>query len=333
MKIIVDAYGGDKIPKEIVEGALLALEKDKDLEIVLAGKEDELNSILQGRTDRVSVLAAEEVITNHDVPTVAVRAKKNSSMVKACYELKNNPDVKGLVSAGSTGALLTGAYLIVGRIGGIQKPALATVLPHLDRKGVVLCDCGANAECRPVHLEQFAVMGSAFCSAMLGIENPKVGLLNNGAEECKGDEVHKEAYAFMSRNNTFNFCGNVEGRDILSGEADVVVADGFSGNVALKSIEGTALGVFKLIKKGMQEGGFKAKIGALLFKPVLRHIKHKLDYSEVGGACFLGVNKVVVKAHGSSDRVAICSAVLQAKNLAEAGIIEKIKSDLDKIKE
>ncbi len=333
MKIIVDAYGGDNAPAEIIEGALIALEKDKSLEVVLAGREEEILRILDGRTERVSVLPAEDVITNNDVPTVAVRTKKNSSLVKACYELKNNEEIGGLVSAGSTGALLTGAYLIVGRIGGIQKPALATVLPHLDRKGVVLCDCGANADCRPIHLEQFAVMGSAFCSAMLDIERPKVALLNNGSEECKGDEVHKEAYKAMSENGNFDFCGNVEGRDIISGAADVIVADGFSGNVALKSIEGTALGVFALMKKGMKEGGFKAKIGALLFKPVLRNIKHKLDYNDVGGACFLGVKKVVVKAHGSSDRHAISSAILQAKSLAEAGIIEKIRQDLDKIKE
>lgn len=330
MKIVIDAMGGDNAPIEIVKGATLALGQDKDLEVVLVGDNEAISNVLKDEEydkNRVEIVDAKDVITNDDVPTTAIKRKKESSLVKA-FERLDNEDAQGFVSAGSTGAVLVGAFMKVGRIKGVSRPALAPVLPTLKGNGVVLCDCGANVDCKSVNLQHFAIMASAYAEAMLGVKSARVGLLNNGAEAHKGNELTQEAYNLLSQTQGINFVGNCEARDILSGDFDVVVSDGFNGNIALKSAEGTANTMLKLIMDGVYAGGLKSKIGALLLKPVFKAVKKKMDYNAHGGACFLGVNKVVVKSHGSSKAKSICASILQAKSLAENGVCEKIKSEI-----
>lgn len=330
MKIVIDAMGGDNAPIEIVKGATLALCEDKDLQVVLVGDKGKINEVLKDEKydyNRLEVVDAKDVITNDDSPTMAIKTKKESSLVKA-FERLNDDDVQGFVSAGSTGAVLVGAFMKVGRIKGVSRPALAPVLPTLKGNGVVLCDCGANVDCKSVNLQHFAIMASAYAEAMLGVKCARIGLLNNGVEAHKGNELTQEAYNLLSQTQGIDFVGNCEARDILSGDYDVVVSDGFNGNIALKSAEGTANTMLKLIMDGVYKGGLKSKIGALLLKPVFKSVKKKMDYNAHGGACFLGVNKVVVKSHGSSKAKSICASILQAKSLAQNGVCEKIKSEI-----
>lgn len=333
MKIIVDAMGGDNAPKEIVLGAVDAINADKNLGVVLVGKSSEINSVLstcEYDKSKVEIIDAQDVISNDESPTMAIKTKKESSLVKSFERLMNDEECAAFVSAGSTGAVLVGAFMKVGRIKGVSRPALAPVLPTLKGNGVVLCDCGANVDCKPVNLLHFAIMGSLYATAMLGVENPRVGLLNNGVEAHKGNELSKQAYELLSENKDINFVGNCEARDMLSGDFEVVVADGFDGNIALKTAEGTANLMLKLIKKGVYAGGLKSKLGALMLKPVFKDVQKKLDYNAQGGACFLGVEKVVVKAHGASERGAISASILQAKGLAEHKVCESIKSGIQK---
>jgi glycerol-3-phosphate acyltransferase PlsX len=241
----------------------------------------------------------------------------------------SDENVGGLVSAGSTGAVLVGAFMKIGRIKGISRPALAPILPTVkgDQK-VILCDCGANIDCKAVNLHHFAIMGNAFAKAMLGVENPRIGLISNGAEEHKGTELNQEVFALLKEDENLNFAGNCEARDLLSGEYDVVVSDGFNGNIALKSTEGAAGAVFTLLKEGITNGGLRAKLGYLLLKPVFRALKKKVDYNQYGGAVFLGCNKVVVKSHGSSKAKAITASILMAKRLAEKELPTLIKEGI-----
>lgn len=328
MKIIVDAMGGDNAPLQIVLGAVEALNTDKNLSVVLVGDQKAINNALseckEYDKNRLEIIDAKDVITNDDTPTTAIRTKKESSLVKAFDALMHDEEAGGFVSAGSTGAVLVGAYLKVGRIKGVTRPALAPVLPTLKGNGVVLCDCGANVDCKGVNLVHFAVMASAYATAMLGAKNPRVGLLNNGVEEHKGNELVREAYSLLSQTQGINFVGNCEARDILGGDFDVVVCDGFNGNIALKSAEGTANTMLSLIKEGVYGGGLKSKIGALLLKPVFANVKKRMDYNSQGGACFLGVKKVVVKSHGASKAKSVAASILQAKSLAESRICDKI---------
>ncbi len=331
MRIIVDAFGGDNAPKEIVLGSVDALMKDKNLKVVLVGAREEIEKILgesKGDLQRVEIINATEVITNDESPTMAIKTKKDSSLVRALEILSSDEKANGFVSAGSTGAVLAGAFMIVGRIKGISRPALAPLLPTVRGNGVILCDCGANVDCKPVNLLHFAIMANAFAKAMKVSGNPKVALLSNGTEDKKGNELNTEAFALLKDCKQINFVGNCEGRDFMSGDFDVVVADGFNGNIALKTAEGTGNAIFELMKQGILSGGIKTKLGALLIKPVLREIKHKMDYNQQGGACFLGINKVVVKAHGASTRTAICASILQASKLASDDICEKIKTGI-----
>lgn len=324
--------GGDLAPNETVLGAVDALSLDKDVKVVLVGGSDGINEVLSDckfDKSRLEIIDASDVITNDESPTMAIKTKKESSLVKAFDKLMSDGECGGFVSAGSTGAVLVGAFMKVGRIKGVSRPALAPVLPTLDGKGVVLCDCGANVDSKPINLLHFAIMASSYAQAMLGVERPRVGLLNNGVEAHKGNELAKEAYELLSANSDINFVGNCEARDMLSGDFDVVVSDGFDGNIALKSAEGTANLLLKLIKKGVYASGLKGKLGALMLKPVFKDVKTKLDFNAQGGACFLGVKKVVVKAHGASKRGAISASILQAKGLAEKNICEKIKSGID----
>lgn len=335
MKIIVDAMGGDHAPLQIVLGAVEALRQDKDLNVVLVGEEGAIEQALCECGDydknRLSIVDAKDVITNDDTPTTAIRTKKESSLVKAFDALNRDEEAGGFVSAGSTGAVLVGAYLKVGRIKGVTRPALAPVLPTLKGYGVVLCDCGANVDCKPINLVHFAIMASAYATAMLGVKNPRVGLLNNGVEEHKGNDLTKEAYTLLSQTKGINFAGNCEARDVLTGDFDVVVCDGFNGNIALKSAEGTANVMLSLIKEGVYGGGLKSKLGALMLKPVFAGVKKKMDYNAHGGACFLGVKKVVVKSHGASKAKSITASILQAKALAESKICDKIASGMSNL--
>lgn len=333
MKIIVDAMGGDNAPEQIVLGAIDALCEDKQLEVTLVGDTDAICKVLAGKKyddNRLEIIDAKDVITNDDSPTMAIKTKKDSSLVKA-FEALNRDDADGFVSAGSTGAVLVGAFMKVGRIKGVSRPALAPVLPTLKGNGVVLCDCGANVDCKPVNLQHFAIMASAYAEGMLGVKNARVGLLNNGAEAHKGNELTQEAYKLLSETRGINFVGNCEARDILSGDYDVVVCDGFNGNIALKSAEGTANTMLKLIKDGVYSGGLKSKLGALMLKSVFKNVKKKMDYNAHGGACFLGVNKIVVKSHGASKSKSITASILQAKSLAEAKVCDKIKSGITEV--
>lgn len=332
MKIVVDAHGGDNAPQSIVEAAVKSVQNIKDLTVVLAGDETKLKQLLQQwdkeQTERIQILHAPDTIDCDEVPTSAIRNKKESSMVKALEYAKTDAD--GIVSAGSTGALLTGAFLLIGRMKGILRPALCPVIENLKGGHTTLIDCGANADCKKEQLLQFAVMGSAYLSALYQTENPKIALLSNGTENEKGNALVKETNELF-RNSKLNFIGNIEGRDLLAGDAQVIVCDGFTGNVALKSYEGAAGMIFNLLKDGIKNGGLKEKIGYLCLKPILKGIKKKLDYNEVGGACFLGVQKVVVKAHGSSGCDAFVNAIRLCDTLAKARLCEKIAKELESV--
>ena len=327
MKIAVDGYGGDNAPKEIVKGVVDALRVDPELEIVLTGKTEELSALTGGDTfgGRLTIRQADDVISCEEVPTVAIRMKKNSSLVVA-LDLVASGEADGLVSAGSTGAVLIGATLKVGRIKGVERPALAPALPTVKGGNVILCDCGANVDCKPSYLVGFARMASAYQKGVFHLEEPRVGLLNNGAESTKGNTFSLEAYQLLSACPDIRFVGNVEARDILSGEVDVVVADGFDGNVALKSAEGTANAVFTLLKQEIMSS-FRSKIGALLLKPAFKRLKKKVDYNEHGGAAFLGVKKPVVKAHGASKAKSICGAILQTRDMIRGGVCEMVRTE------
>ena len=331
MKIIVDAMGGDNAPEQIVLGAVDATVADSDLNVVLVGDADKIQPILDECVydeNRIETIDAKDVITNDDSPTMAIKTRKESSLVKAFDTLKADSEASAFVSAGSTGAVLVGAFMKVGRIKGVSRPALAPVLPTYKGNGVVLCDCGANVDCKPIHLLHFAVMASAYAKDMLGVQNPRVGLLNNGVEAHKGNELAKAAYELLESTDGINFVGNCEARDILSGDFDVVVCDGFNGNIALKSAEGTANTVISLIKDGVYSGGLRTKIGGLLLKPVFKSVQKKMDYNAQGGACFLGLNKVVIKSHGASKRKSITASILQAKTLAQKGVCDAIKEGI-----
>lgn len=331
IKIVVDAMGGDNAPQEIVKGALAALEQDKALKVVLTGDEGKIKNSLSGQkydASRLEIVHCAEVITNDDAPTVAIRQKKDSSLVVALKILKEDEEAKGFVSAGSTGAVLTGALLRVGRIRGISRPAVCPALPTAKGGKVLIIDAGANAECKPVNLAHFAIMGTAYAKAA-GVENPRVGLVTNGTEDHKGDPLHQESYKLLKTLKDINFVGNVEGRDIMSGDIDVAVCDGFSGNIALKTAEGTALAVMSVIKQNIK-ASFRAKLGYALFMGgAFKKIKKVLDYSKYGGAVLLGIEKVVVKSHGSSKAESVCASILQARDAAASSLTERIKTMLE----
>ncbi|MCR4725802.1 MAG: phosphate acyltransferase PlsX [Clostridia bacterium] len=327
MIIAVDGYGGDHAPEEIVKGALAALKADNEIKILLTGKEEELRSLAAGEGgDRLLFKNASEIITCEEQPMVAVRTKKDSSLVVALDAVQKG-EADGLVSAGSTGAVLIGATLKIGRVKGVERPALCPALPTVKGGVVLLCDCGANVDCKPTYLVGFALMAAAYMKGVYGVSSPRVGLLNNGAEKTKGNAFSVEAHNLLKKDPRVNFAGNVEARDILSGDVDIVVADGFDGNVALKSAEGTANAVFKLLKQGVMKS-FRAKLGALLLKPVFKNLKKTMDYNEHGGAAFLGVKKPVVKAHGASKAKSVCGAILQVRDAIKGGVNEYLEKDL-----
>ncbi len=326
MKILIDAFGGDNSPNAVIEGTILALNEKDGWTAVLVGKKNAIEELLKNYkydSARVEILDAEEVITCEEEPTVAVRRKPNSSICVAFKELKENDEAKAFVSAGSTGAVLVGATLKLGRIKGVNRPALCPIMPTVKGdKRVFLLDSGANADCKPINLFQFALMGSVYARA-LGVENPKVALLSNGTEDEKGNMLNHEVFPTLKNAKDLNFVGNMEGRDILSGDIDVVVTDGFAGNIAIKATEGAVKNMLKMIKDGIYSST-SGKIGGLFLKKTFKKLKTKLDYNNYGGALFLGVNKAVIKAHGSSGVEAFKAAVLQAVAYADFDIAQKI---------
>ena len=327
MKIVVDCVGGDDAPKSAVLGALDALKQDKDLRVILAGELESLQAVLnQEKYDktRVELLNCTEQIANDEVPSVAIRQKLNSSVVRGLKLLKEDSTVDAFVGQGSTGALLTGALLGLGRIKGLSRPAVCPILPNLQGGRVFILDAGANNENTSQHLYHFALMGSVYAQAM-GIQNPRIALLSHGTERYKGTTLHQEAYELIEANKALNFIGNIEGREILSGNVDVVVADGYAGNIALKTIEGTALSVMHMVKQSIQSS-FWAKVGALFMRGSFKKLKKQLNYTEYGGAVFLGVNKIVVKVHGAGNRQSVCYAIQQAQEMAKNNLIENINS-------
>lgn len=329
MKIIVDAMGGDNAPEAIVRGAVFARDR-LGVELVLVGRTEDIENCLKG-VDRkgISVVDAPEVITMHDDPSTAVRRKKNSSMAVALNMLRDGYG-DAVVSAGSTGALLTGATLTVKRIRGVRRAAMAPVMPS-GENGLMLIDCGANAECTPEYLLQFAYMGSFYAKRLMEIENPRVGLLNIGVEETKGGVLQHNTYKLLKaahEQGRINFVGNVEASTMFLGGVDVVVSDGFSGNIALKTAEGVAKWLFGELK-GVFTMSTKNKLAAAVVKNDVKGIKKKLDPNEVGGTALLGISKPVIKAHGSSGDEAFFAAIRQAKAFAESGMINDIVENID----
>jgi len=326
MNIMIDGMGGDHAPEEIVKGAVQAA-KEISGTVSIIGREERINECLQALNwngDNIEVVNATEVISNNESPAMAVRKKKDSSISKGMRMLKEG-EVDAFISGGSTGALLSAGLLILGRIRGIKRPAIAAFFPKIGMNDTsLILDCGANAESRPEYLLQYGIMGSIFVEKVKGIENPEVMLLNVGAEEEKGDPLHKESFELL-RNADINFKGNCEGRDVPFGCCDVVVTDGFSGNVFLKSSEGVALAVMKRIKQKMTEG-LVAKAGALLSYNKLKEIKKEFDYSEEGGAPILGLKGPVLKIHGSSKANAVYNAILKAVPYVEQDVTALIEN-------
>lgn len=328
MKIIVDAFGGDHAPLSVLQGAEMAVQ-EYGVTVVLSGDEAKIRACAAEHNIALTgmeFLQADDVISMHDEPTEVVKSKKNSSMAVGMKALADG-EGDAFVSAGSTGALVVGGTLIVKRIKGVKRVALASMIPGKNNNYLML-DIGANADCRPEMLAQFGVMGSVYMENVEGRSNPTVGLLNIGTEDTKGGELQKESYALLKK-APVNFVGNVESREIPKGDTDIIVADGFTGNIALKLIEGVSITMLSMIKNVLYSS-LKNKIGALLIKKGLYTIKAKADYSEVGGAPLLGTRAPVFKAHGSSNGKAIKNAIGQAMEFAKTGVIEKISSDLSK---
>ena len=327
--IAVDAMGGDNAPDAIVAGAVQAVREFKDIKVLLAGPKDRIEALIADAkdvADRIEILPADEVITMEEAPMMAVRKKVNSSMVQAMLAVREKR-AGAVVSAGSTGAVLACGMLRIGRIRGIERPALAPVIPGA-KKPFLLIDSGANVDCQPKYLNQFGLMGSVYMRSVMGIEDPAVGLVNIGAEEEKGNKLTKETYQLMKAQKSYRFVGNAEARDIPGGDFDVVVADGFDGNIILKDTEGIVKALLSMLKEGLMSSAV-TKIGAALSKPAFRDLKRKLDYNAYGGAPMLGVEGAVVKAHGSSGDEAIKNAVRQAREMLAGNVVEKIREGLE----
>ncbi len=331
MKIIVDAMGGDFAPYPQIEGSVRASE-ELGVEIVLVGKRELIQEKLDEMGyagDKISIRDASEVIENDDEPARAIRRKKDSSIVVAANMLKNG-EGDALVSTGATGGVLAAGLLIVGRIDGVLRPALAPTLPT-DKGAALLLDSGANADCKAANLAQFGIMGSVYANNVLGKENARVAIVNIGAEEHKGNELTREAYELL-RKAPINFVGNIEGREIMDGDADVIVCDGFVGNVILKLTEGLAKTLMRNIKSMFMKN-FLTKMCALVLKGEFSAFKKRMDYSEYGGALLLGLKYPVIKGHGASDAKAVYSAIKQAEKIVSTNVVDKIKDGLKKMEE
>ena len=332
IKIIVDCFGGDHCPEAPVEGALAALAKNPDLHLILTGDEAILRKTLEGKAydaSRLEIVDAPEVIGCDEKPTDVVRLKRNSSMMKGIILLRDRDDIAALVSTGSTGALVTGALVRLGRIPGIIRPAFCPILPTMDGGIVGICDSGANVEVTSAHLRQFAIMASLYMENVYGVSKPRVSLLNVGKEAEKGDDIRRETYQLLQQTPSVNFVGNMESRDLLSGRYDVVVADGFSGNVLVKTTEGTALELLKKLKKDIFSRWIY-KLGALLMKRMFMEEKEFMNYQNYGGSVLLGTSKVVVKGHGSSKAVAVEKCIEQAYRMEVNQLSVKIEKEISR---
>ncbi len=330
VKVAVDAMGGDNAPGQIIKGAVEAINERNDIKVLLVGKEAVLNTELKNYTydkNKLVVVNAEEVITNEDAPVMAIRRKKESSIVVALNLVKSG-EADAFVSAGSTGAVLVGGQLIVSRIKGVERPPLAPLIPTIN--GVsLLVDCGANVDARPSHLLQFAKMGSIYMENVIGITNPRVAIVNIGAEEEKGNMLVKETFPLLKNCSDINFIGSIEAREIPNGAADVIVCEAFVGNVILKLYEGLGSALIGKIKTGLMSST-KSKIGALLCKPALKETLKSFDSSQYGGAPLLGLNGLVVKTHGSSKSIEVKNSIIQCVTFTEQQINEKIRSKIHK---
>ncbi len=331
MKVIVDAMGGDHAPQAVVEGCAMALNSMPEMHVTLVGRKDAILAELEKHetdTSRINIVDAAEIIDMAEPPVEAIRKKRNSSLVKG-LELLRDGQGDAFITAGSTGATIAGATLIVKRLPGVKRPALAPLLPTQAGSKALLIDCGANAECRPSYLAQFALMGSIYMENVEGVKNPRVGLINNGAEAEKGTELTKAAYKRIQE-MPVNFKGNAEGRDLVSGDYDVLVSDGFTGNIVLKFMEGLGSALFSMLKTELS-GSLRTKIGAAIAMPAFRRFKKSMDYTEYGGALLLGVRGGVIKAHGSSNAKAIQSTLRQAAGFIRGDVVNVIKQEISKV--
>ena len=328
IKVAVDAMGGDNAPVAIIQGAIDAVNQEERVKVFLVGRREVIEEELKKYTydtARVEIVHAQEVIETAEPPVMAIRKKKDSSIVKSMNMVKEG-SCDAFVSAGSTGAVLVGGQVIVGRIKGVERPPLAPLIPT--ENGVaLLVDCGVNVDARPSHLVQFAKMGSVYMESIMGVKNPKVGIVNNGAEEEKGNALVKETFPLLKNCPEINFIGSVEARDIPAGAADVIVCEAFVGNVILKMYEGVGASLIKKIKAGMMSS-LRSKIGAVLVKPALKKTLKAFDLDQYGGAPMLGLNGLVVKSHGSSNAVEIKNSVLQCVTFMEQKINDKIKEKI-----
>ncbi|MCM8710592.1 phosphate acyltransferase PlsX [Clostridium sp. SYSU_GA19001] len=329
MRLAVDGMGGDFAPDAVIQGCIDAI-KEYGVDIIITGPEELLKQKLskyEYPNEKIQIVNADEIITPNEEPVKALKKKKNSSLVKALNLVKSGA-ADAVLSAGSTGALMAGASLIIGRISGIKRIALAPILPGKNGSFMII-DAGANVDCKPIYLVQFALMGHIYSQCILNLVNPSIGIINIGAEEEKGNELTKEAYKLLKKTN-FNFVGNVEPRDVPNGNVNVLVCDGFVGNTILKTLEGVVSSVFSMLKEEIMSS-FKTKIGGVLLKPVFSRFKKKFDYTEYGGSAFLGANGIVIKAHGSSNAKAFKNAIRQALNSYDNKIVDKIKGELEKL--
>ncbi|EGT3653151.1 TPA: phosphate acyltransferase PlsX [Clostridioides difficile] len=332
MKIVIDGMGGDNAPKSNVEGAVNAI-KEYQVDLIITGDKDLLEkefSNYEFDRNKLEIVHTTEIIENEDKPVKAIRSKKDSSMVVALNLVKEGK-ADAIISAGNTGALLAGGLFVVGRIKGIDRPCLCSAIPNVKRGMTLIADCGANADCKPKNLVEFAAMSNIYSRKVLGLENPKVALANVGLEEGKGNDLVKRSYEEIKKLD-LNFIGNVEAREVINAYTDIIICDGFTGNILLKSAEGVALSVMSLIKETFM-ASTKSKIGALLIKDDLRKLKSFIDYSEYGGAPLLGLNGGVIKAHGSSDAKAIKNAINQGIKFSNGKVVEDINQFISKYNE
>lgn len=328
VKVAVDAMGGDHAPLEIVKGAVEAVNKKDNVKVFLVGQEKAVRAELQKYqydSSRVEVVNATEVIDMAEPPVQAIRTKKDSSIVTAMKMVKNG-EADAFVGAGSTGAVLVGGQLIVGRLKGVERPPLAPLIPT-EKGASLLIDCGANVDARPSHLVQFAKMGSIYMENIMGIKSPRVAIVNIGAEEEKGNALVKETFPLLKECKEINFVGSIEARDIPSGYADVIVCEAFAGNIILKLYEGVGSTLISMVKKGMLSS-LRSKIGALLVKPALKETLKRFDTSQYGGAPLLGLRGLVVKTHGSSGSMEVCNSILQCAAFTEQQMNEKIRAGI-----
>ena len=330
IKLAIDCFGGDHSPAANVDGALMALKRFPDLELVLTGDETLIKKELEGKEydgGRLSVVHAPLVISCDETPTVAIKQKKESSLMKAVELVRTDESVHGIVTTGSTGALVAAATLRIGRIPGVKRPAFCPILPTMKGGVVGICDSGANVDVTPRMLCQFAIMGSLYLKTVYGLEAPRVSLLNIGVEETKGDELRKATYPVMKAIEGVNFSGNMEARELLSGDHDLVVCDGFSGNVLVKSTEGACLEMLKKLKRDIYSRTIN-KIGALLMKRMFDEEKRFMDYRNYGGSVLLGCKKIVVKGHGSSNDVAVSKCIEQAYRMQAEALTERTGEEI-----